>query len=156
MKSFFRDRPMTAFFIAAVAATIVSAWILNPKEGPFNWLLQAASSVNELTLKVLAAIAILITGATLTYIARRLAQGEPEAVSLGPGTGTSIPNLRMLRVPEHEPARSAEFALDELDRMIGLNPVKDEVNKLIARLQVEQKRREQGLLITPMSLHMVF
>ena len=40
--------------------------------------------------------------------------------------------------------------------MIGLAPVKDEVNKLIARLQVEQKRREQGLPVTPMSLHMVF
>jgi SpoVK/Ycf46/Vps4 family AAA+-type ATPase len=62
----------------------------------------------------------------------------------------------MLRLPAHEPTRSAESALDELDRMIGLAPVKDEVNKLIARLQVEQKRREQGLPITPMSLHMVF
>jgi SpoVK/Ycf46/Vps4 family AAA+-type ATPase len=62
----------------------------------------------------------------------------------------------MLRVPDHQPERSPQSAIDELDAMIGLAPVKDEVNKLIARLQVEQKRHEQGLPVTPMSLHMVF
>jgi MoxR-like ATPase len=35
-------------------------------------------------------------------------------------------------------------------------PVKREVNGLIARLQVEQKRRAQGLSTAPLSLHMVF
>lgn len=40
--------------------------------------------------------------------------------------------------------------------VVGLAPVKDEVNKLIARLQVEAKRRAQNLPVTPMSLHMVF
>ena len=40
--------------------------------------------------------------------------------------------------------------------MVGLVPVKREVNGLIARLQVEQKRRAQGLATAPLSLHMVF
>ena len=40
--------------------------------------------------------------------------------------------------------------------MVGLVPVKREVNGLIARLQVEQKRRAQGLPTAPLSLHMVF
>jgi stage V sporulation protein K len=40
--------------------------------------------------------------------------------------------------------------------MVGLVPVKREVNGLIARLQVEQKRRAQGLTTAPLSLHMVF
>ena len=39
MKRFFAERPMVAFFIVAVAATVVSAWIINPKEGPFAWLI---------------------------------------------------------------------------------------------------------------------
>ena len=152
MKRFFAERPMVAFFIVAVAATVVSAWIINPKEGPFAWLIHAGGSVDQLTLKVLAAAAILCVGASMTYIAWRLAKGAQAAYA----GGTSIPNLRMLRVPDHQPERSPQSAIDELDAMIGLAPVKDEVNKLIARLQVEQKRREQGLPVTPMSLHMVF
>lgn len=152
MKRFFAERPMVAWFIVAVAATVISAWIINPKEGPLAWLINAGASVDQLTLKVLAAAAILCVGASVTYIAWRLAQGAQTAYA----GGTSIPNLRMLRVPDHQPERSPQSAIDELDAMVGLAPVKDEVNKLIARLQVEQKRREQGLPVTPMSLHMVF
>jgi SpoVK/Ycf46/Vps4 family AAA+-type ATPase len=37
-----------------------------------------------------------------------------------------------------------------------LAQVKEEINRLTARLQVERRRREQGLPVTPMSLHMVF
>src|SRR5262249_45265962 len=146
MKRFFAERPMVAWFIVAVAATVISAWIINPPEGALAWL-----TVDQLTLRVLAAAAILCVGASVTYIAWRLARAQTAYAG-----GTSIPNLRMLRVPDHQPERSPQSAIDELDAMIGLAPVKDEVNKLIARLQVEQKRREQGLPVTPMSLHMVF
>src|SRR5262249_8295949 len=60
MKRFFAERPMVAWFIVAVAATVISAWIINPpKEWPLTWLIQAAGSVDQLTLKVLAAAAIL-------------------------------------------------------------------------------------------------
>ena len=90
MRRFILERPMVGFFVFAVAATVVSAWIINPKEGPVAWLVQAAGSVDQLTLKAAAAAAILCVGASLTYIAWRLAQGEKIA-SVG---GTSIPNLR--------------------------------------------------------------
>src|SRR3974377_2066235 len=40
--------------------------------------------------------------------------------------------------------------------MIGLGPVKEEVNKLMAALEVERMRREQGLAVPPISRHMVF
>jgi hypothetical protein len=40
--------------------------------------------------------------------------------------------------------------------MVGLAPVKEEVNKLMAALEVERMRREQGLAIDPISRHMVF
>ena len=46
--------------------------------------------------------------------------------------------------------------LDELNRMIGLASVKTEINTLIQRLRVETVRRDQGLPVAPMSLHMVF
>ena len=47
-------------------------------------------------------------------------------------------------------------ALDELGQMTGLHTVKAELAKLISRLQVEAARREQGLPVAPISLHMVF
>jgi hypothetical protein len=47
-------------------------------------------------------------------------------------------------------------ALDELSRMVGLETVKSEIGTLIQRLRVEAARREQGLPVAPISLHMVF
>ena len=40
--------------------------------------------------------------------------------------------------------------------MVGLAPVKQEIKRLTARLEVEQKRREQGLPIAAVSQQMVF
>jgi SpoVK/Ycf46/Vps4 family AAA+-type ATPase len=47
-------------------------------------------------------------------------------------------------------------ALDELEQMTGLETVKAEIRTLVARLKVEAARREQGLPVAPISLHMVF
>src|SRR3984957_8022566 len=47
-------------------------------------------------------------------------------------------------------------ALDELNQMTGLETVKAEIATLIPRLQVEAARRERGLPVAPLSLHMVF
>ena len=49
-----------------------------------------------------------------------------------------------------------EVALAKLDAMVGLAPVKQEVKGLVARMQVEQKRRDQGLDVSALSQHMVF
>jgi S1-C subfamily serine protease/DNA polymerase III delta prime subunit len=47
-------------------------------------------------------------------------------------------------------------ALDEFGQMTGLETVKAEIGTLISRLRVEAARREQGLPVAPLSLHMVF
>jgi SpoVK/Ycf46/Vps4 family AAA+-type ATPase len=52
--------------------------------------------------------------------------------------------------------RPVDRAIAELEAMVGLAPVKEEINRLSARLQVDRRRREQGLPVTPMSLHMIF
>jgi SpoVK/Ycf46/Vps4 family AAA+-type ATPase len=153
MKAFFSNRPNTAFAIAMVIATVVSAWILNPERGPFAWF--SGPGGWSLALKFGTIIAIVSTGMALTYIAVRLGQGAAAAAWV-PGAGASAASLRMLKVPPKTSARTAEAALDELEAMIGLAPVKEEVNNLIARLRVEQRRREQGHAVAPMSLHMVF
>ena len=153
MKRYLTEHPMVGFFIVSVAAAVASAWVLNPHSGPFGWL--TGGSTAQLLLKVFAAVAIVAAGAALTYIAMRLAQGD--AVAATAGAAPNFAGLRLLKIPDQrQHGRTASDALDDLDKMVGLAPVKDEVNKLIARLQVEQKRREQNLPVTPMSLHMVF
>ena len=155
MKKLFANQTFAMFFVS-VAALVVGTWLINPQAGPIGWLSHGGSFMAALV-KILLAVAIIGVGAALTYIAMRLAQGGEPAYAGGGDPGSfNIAGLRLLKVPEHKPARSAEDALNDLDNMIGLAPVKDEVNKMIARLQVEAKRRSQNLPVTPMSLHMVF
>src|SRR5205085_2701903 len=47
-------------------------------------------------------------------------------------------------------------ALKDLEAMVGLGNVKSEVNKLLASLEVERRRRDQGLPVFATSRHMVF
>lgn len=51
---------------------------------------------------------------------------------------------------------SLEAALEELERLIGLDNVKEEVRTLTNLLQLQQQRVDHGLPTTPISLHMVF
>ena len=47
-------------------------------------------------------------------------------------------------------------ALGELNRLIGLDEVKDQVRKLASLAKVQNQRRMQGLTVPPVSLHLVF
>ncbi|MBP5321074.1 MAG: AAA family ATPase [Kiritimatiellae bacterium] len=58
--------------------------------------------------------------------------------------------------PASTNAVSVEEALAELDELVGLQPVKEEVKKFVAYVQVAQKRKEAGLKVAPISYHMVF
>jgi SpoVK/Ycf46/Vps4 family AAA+-type ATPase len=153
MKRFFADRPMLGFFIVAVAAAVVSTWILNPQAGP--WALVSGGMTWAMALKLAGVFLILLVGAALTYVAMRLAS-DPTGFGLIPAGQAYTPGRR-LNVTSSVPAmRTADDVLDELDKMIGLAPVKEEVNKLLAGIEVERKRREQGLPMPTASRHMVF
>jgi SpoVK/Ycf46/Vps4 family AAA+-type ATPase len=153
MSKFFTNRPMLGFFMVAVAAAVVSAWILNPQSGP--WALISGGMGWAGALKIVVVILIFVAGGALTYVAMRLAS-DPTAFGLVPA-GMSYTPGRRLNVKSSLPvARGADEVLDELEAMIGLAPVKEEVNKLLAQVEVERKRREQGLPMPAMSRHMVF
>jgi stage V sporulation protein K len=47
-------------------------------------------------------------------------------------------------------------ALKELNSLIGLNKVKQIINELYAFVQLQNKRKKEGLLTSPIVLHMVF
>lgn len=55
-----------------------------------------------------------------------------------------------------EQQRRIEAALAELDGLVGLANVKRFVHELRAYVDIQQKRREAGLLCAPMALHMIF
>ena len=47
-------------------------------------------------------------------------------------------------------------AMAELRGMVGLDSVKREIETLVVRLKVEAARREAGMTVAPVSLHMIF
>ncbi len=74
------------------------------------------------------------------------------------GANVETPQIKRLKVEPREDKQvsTTDVAMEKLQAMIGLNPVKEEVNKLISRLQTDKRRRQQGLNVVPMGLHMVF
>jgi SpoVK/Ycf46/Vps4 family AAA+-type ATPase len=150
MRKFFENRPMLSFFIVGVAATLVSTWLLNPSQGPFSLIANGFTAAAAF--KLTAALLILASGAALTYIAMRIATTSG---AIAPGGGLK-PGRRLNIASNAQLLRTADSALDDLDKLVGLGPVKEEVNKLLAGLEVEKKRREQGLPVGTISRHMVF
>ncbi len=151
MKDLMTKRPIMAFTLVSVLATVISAWVLNPSAGP------AALFSGPAGAKILVAAVVLSAGAAMSYLAMRLATG-PEMFGLQAAGPSYTPGRRLAVTATNlgPQARSADDALDDLERMIGLGSVKEEVNKLLASLEVEAKRREQGLQVTTVSRHMVF
>ena len=74
--------------------------------------------------------------------------------SSGDGTDWIAGQLEALRKPE--PPRSMEELQAELDSLVGLETVKDQVQALVAFLQVQARREEHGLPEVATSQHLVF
>ncbi len=146
MKNPFKDQQVIPIIVGGVGATIVTGLIFNPKLGPagwIKWLSPSAQSMLNSTLIVLmlAGIALLVTIVASVYARKGALQPAPSG-------GT----IKMLFAPERDiPDHPPNKAIEDLEAMVGLVPVKREVNGLIARLQVEQKRRAQGLPTAPLS-----
>ena len=89
---------------------------------------------------------------------------EAQAARVAPLMGGSGVDLDELTLADIQAANSTKAnvptsgvsALDELSQMIGLETVKAEIATLTSRLRVEAARRERGLPVAPLSLHMVF
>jgi SpoVK/Ycf46/Vps4 family AAA+-type ATPase len=96
---------------------------------------------------------ILTAGLSMTFVAVRLVQqhGQPS-----PSSPDLVRPIIIVDADEQAETSPTETAFAKLDAMVGLAPVKQEVKGLVARMQVEQKRREQGLDVSALSQHMVF
>jgi SpoVK/Ycf46/Vps4 family AAA+-type ATPase len=56
----------------------------------------------------------------------------------------------------HVPQKSLDELLEELDQLIGLQPVKREIRRVADLITVERLRRERDLPVAPQSRHLVF
>jgi stage V sporulation protein K len=74
--------------------------------------------------------------------------------SSGDGSDWIAGQLEALRKPE--PPRSMDELQSELDSLVGLETVKDQVQALVAFLQVQARREEHGLPEVATSQHLVF
>lgn len=96
---------------------------------------------------------ILVAGFSMTFVAMRLVAQTGQPVASSPDL---IRAIRIAESDERADVLPTVAALARLDAMVGLAPVKQEVKGLIARMQLEQKRRDQGLEVSALSQHMVF
>ena len=66
----------------------------------------------------------------------------------------AMPGVRLTPASTNEV--SVEEALAELNGLVGLKPVKEEVEKFASFVRVAQQRKAAGLKVAPISYHMVF
>jgi SpoVK/Ycf46/Vps4 family AAA+-type ATPase len=95
---------------------------------------------------------VLAAGLSMTFVAVRLVQQHDQPSQMN----QPIRPIIIVDADQQSEASPMEAALAKLDAMVGLAPVKQEVKGLVARMQVEQKRRDQGLDVSALSQHMVF
>jgi stage V sporulation protein K len=151
MKNLFKDQQILAIILGGVAATIITAWIFNPQSGPAGWIKGLSPSSQSILSDVAIVTVLAAIGLMVTVVAAHYARTGALQPAQSGGT------IKMLLAPERGISEQPpNKAIEDLEAMVGLVPVKREVNGLIARLQVEQKRRAQGLPTAPLSLHMVF
>jgi SpoVK/Ycf46/Vps4 family AAA+-type ATPase len=103
--------------------------------------------------KALVSLCAALAAVSLGYIALRVAQTQKGLALAG---AAAEPIRPITIVEEEDTAPASSTALERLDAMVGLAPVKREVKAVIARVQVEQKRRDKGFEVGALSQHMVF
>jgi SpoVK/Ycf46/Vps4 family AAA+-type ATPase len=157
MQNFITPRFILAFILIGVASAGISAVLFSPQVGFLNWIGSFLSNMTPL--RFFGLTATILAATAIGYIASRVG-ADPVSLGLLPA-GAGYTYGRRLSVDavtgeSRMVARTADDALDDLEAMIGLAPVKVEINKLLASLEIERRRREQNLPVFATSRHMVF
>jgi SpoVK/Ycf46/Vps4 family AAA+-type ATPase len=157
MQSFLTPRFILVFIFIGVASAAISAMLFSPQFGFLNWITGFFSAMTPL--RFLGVTVTILAATGVGYTAARIG-ADPAASGLVPvGSGYTYGRRLSTNRTTGETKlvlRTADDALDDLDAMIGLGAVKTEVNKLLASLEVERRRREQNLPVFATSRHMVF
>ena len=89
-------------------------------------------------------------------LADELPDLQAQAADLWAGKITELPAVTGESTKTDEPAPTVEEAMAELHALVGLEPVKAEVEKLTRFLEIQQQRQAHDLPSPPLTLHLVF
>ena len=157
MQSFLTGRFILAFIFIGVVSAGISALLFSPQVGFLNWVTGFFSAMTPL--RFFGVAVTILAAAGIGYVAARIGT-DPIALGLVPvGSGYTYGRRLSINASTGKTelvSRTADDALDDIDSMVGLGPVKSEINKLLASLEVERRRREQNLSVSATSRHMVF
>ncbi len=142
---------IVAMVVSGLVVAVATPLIMSTEYGPLAWWKAMDPALRQKAV-IGSGIAILAAfGLFVTVVAGRRA----EVAAGQPAGGLGL--LSLLFAPRRAvPERSSQDVIGALEDMVGLVPVKREVNALIARLQVDQQRRARGLPVAAVSQHMVF
>jgi stage V sporulation protein K len=157
MQTYLTPRFILTFIFIGVASMAISALLFSPQVGFLNWIGSVFAAMTPI--RFLGIATTLLAAAGISYTAARIG-ADPVSAGLVPvGSGYTYGRRLVAHPVTGETklvSRTADDALNDLEAMIGLGNVKSEVNKLLASLEVERRRREQGLPVAATSRHMVF
>ena len=151
MKDFLKNNQILAIVVGGVLASVIATWILS--SGPAGLWQGLAADTRTIIAEIGTACLLVLAAATVAAFAARLGRIGAAQPAIAGGVSS---RLKLLTSPERVALPSPLKAIEDLERMVGLAPVKREVNALIARLQLERKRLEQGHKPEKLSMHMVF
>lgn len=157
MDNFFTFRFILMFIFIGVASAAISALLFSSQLGVVEWMAGLFTAMTPLRFFGIAVAMLAAVG--ISYTASRIGT-DPTALGLVP-VGSGYTYGRRLSTDSATgktkiQLRTADDALNDLESMIGLGAVKTEVNKLLASLEIERRRREQNLSVSATSRHMVF
>jgi SpoVK/Ycf46/Vps4 family AAA+-type ATPase len=153
MKDFFKTNQIWAITIGGVLASVIAAWVLISMPG-FDGVWKSLSAGTRSGILVTSTTAAFVfLGLGVALYAGRVAR---IAAAQRPTTGGISAQAKLLFSPERSELLSPVTAIANLEKMIGLAPVKRQVNTLIARLQLDRIRAEQGYVPEKIGMHMVF
>jgi hypothetical protein len=135
MRNLFRDQQILAIIIGGVGATMITAWIMNPQSGPAGWI----KVLSPATQSFLSGAVIVLVFGSIALLVSIAASSYARTGALQPAQHDGLAgSFRMLFAPARViPDSLPDKAIEDLEAMVGLAPVKREVNGLIARIQVE-------------------
>src|SRR5260370_26995619 len=156
MQNFLTPRFILTFIFIGVVSAAISAMLFSPQVGFLNWITGFFTTMTPL--RFLGLTVVILAAAGISYTAARIGT-DPIALRLVPvGSGytygrrlSTNPSTGEIKLV----SRTADDALDDIDSMVWLGPVTSEINKFLAILDVEPRRREQKLSPTATSLHRV-
>lgn len=141
-----------ALTISGLLVSIVVPWLIRPEGGASDSWMGLDAVTRGRIISALLACAFVAAGLYLTHVMGRVA-------ARGAGQTTAAPLVQQVFAPrlrDTGSTKSAQEMLDDLEAMVGLAPVKREINAIIARLTVEAERKRQNIGNAAVSQHMVF